>query len=431
MATQPGNRQPRSRSSTNRRVRSGTIRNARPTLTGTPARSHSGCSVPSQVSFATRCPGSRGRPFNQPPSASRCTYTRNESRRLTDSTDPSDRPHTSSSAPAPVTSGTPAANSASRASATAASTSAPTSAGAENRSSNRPCLVPIDSSAGAPARPTSSSAGSTPAPDSTASTPARPAAASAGSGSVPGPDTGSGSGSAPVGGSNAYRDSTRPSCGTLADTASSATDASTCEGACRATTATWSTDNDPASNTPITTGRSRTRRAISTTCRARPGDSPARSTNQCSGDRIPAPAHPSHSNASATRPTNRADSRFSRPHTTASSASSSSPPVPTMHPIVQVFDWGEESSTPEKRCAATYPRLITRHRQAPSDRPSRLAGVPAPHHGQAGCRNERPRRAGSRRTSSSAGGPGGRCRRRSRSARPRSWPTRAPTRPSG
>ena len=98
--TQPGNRQPRSRSSTNRRVRSGTIRNALPTLTGTPDRSHSGCSVPSQVSFATRCPGSRGRPFNQPPSASRCTYTRNESRRLTDSTDPSDRPHSSSSAPA-------------------------------------------------------------------------------------------------------------------------------------------------------------------------------------------------------------------------------------------------------------------------------------------------------------------------------------------
>ena len=126
--------------------------------------------------------------------------------------------------------------------------------------------MPIDSSAGAPARPTSSSAGSTPAcADSTASTPARPAAAWAGSASGPGPDTGSGSGSAPVGASNAYRDSTRPSCGTLADTASSATDASTCDGACRATIATWSTDNDPASNTPITTGRSRTRRAINTT----------------------------------------------------------------------------------------------------------------------------------------------------------------------
>ena len=76
---------------------------------------------------------------------------------------------------------------------------------------------------------------------------------------------GSGSGSSPVGGSKAYRDSTRPSCGTLAETASSATEASTCEGACRATTATWSTESRPAANWPITTGNTPTRRAITTT----------------------------------------------------------------------------------------------------------------------------------------------------------------------
>ena len=49
-----------------------------------PARCHTGCTVPAQVSLATRCPGSRGRPVNQPPSTSRCTYTRNDSCRLRD-----------------------------------------------------------------------------------------------------------------------------------------------------------------------------------------------------------------------------------------------------------------------------------------------------------------------------------------------------------
>jgi len=55
------------------RVRVGTMRWARPTLTGAPWVCQTGCRIPSQVSLSVICWGSRGRPVSQPPAVSRWT----------------------------------------------------------------------------------------------------------------------------------------------------------------------------------------------------------------------------------------------------------------------------------------------------------------------------------------------------------------------
>ena len=90
---------------------------------------------------------------------------------------------------------------------------------------------------------------------------------------------------------NWYRDNARRSCGTVVIGASSPIDCSWDDGAYRATTAAWSIDTCPAASAVIVVGNASARPASRTTSPARAGERPACSTSQCSGDRIPSPAH--------------------------------------------------------------------------------------------------------------------------------------------
>ena len=195
-----------------------------------------------------------------------------------DPTVASDREATSESPSADVAPVRPLVNRASLASRTASSTSAPISAGAEYRSRNRPSPYDIDSSAALAANASVPGTSRSSRPDESAPTPLTASPAS-----VP----------------NWYRDNARRSCGTVVIGASSPTDSSWEAGAYRATTTAWSTDTCPATIADSVVGSSTARRANRTTSRARAGDRPACSTSQCSGDRIPPPAHRS---PSSTRP---------------------------------------------------------------------------------------------------------------------------------
>ncbi len=86
-------------------------------------------------------------------------------------------------------------------------------------------------------------------------------------------------------------------------------------------TATWSSHSSPASMAAFVSGSSANRRAIATSRRARSGDTPHFHATHCCAERMPAPSQAPVSNTLAMSPTNRPAVAFSRPHTSAISAS--------------------------------------------------------------------------------------------------------------
>lgn len=93
-------------------------------------------------------------------------------------------------------------------------------------------------------------------------------------------------------------------------------------GAWRQTTATWSSLTSPASNAALVSGSSPNRRAIRTSDRARPGDTPHFQPTHCSADRMPQPFQDPVRSTSAITPTSRPVAALMTPHSSAISASS-------------------------------------------------------------------------------------------------------------
>ena len=94
-------------------------------------------------------------------------------------------------------------------------------------------------------------------------------------------------------------------------------------GAWRQITATWSSPSSPASIAALVSGSSLRRRAMATSRRARPADTPHFHATHCGADRMPAPSHAPVSNTSAISRTSRPTAALITPHTWAISSSNS------------------------------------------------------------------------------------------------------------